>query len=232
MVCFGAIVELLRFAHATGKERLALAVRSDLDLASQIGADGATWLDRQLVARTPMPLGDSGFGADVRDALAARAERLIEQGLAQRDGYRFVPARDLLGGCAGAISTPRRVVLPTTPGSRIGRARSASMSRAATASGCHSPRGASRCSTTASASSSCHGHRALNATSAERCRASRCPTVALTGALPASATSDCDGSAPGCSVARLVRVGVDRGHARAAIDVPAPEHEIDACRSG
>ena len=71
-------------------------MRSDLDLASQIGADGATWLDRQLVARTPVPLGENGFGAEVRDALAARAERLIEHGLAKRDDGRFEPARDLL----------------------------------------------------------------------------------------------------------------------------------------
>lgn len=97
----GAIIELRRFADATGKERLALAVRSDLDLASQIGADGATWLDRQLVARTPVPLAEGGFGAEVRDALAARAERLIEQGLAKRDAGRFVPVRDLLGRLRG-----------------------------------------------------------------------------------------------------------------------------------
>jgi len=97
----GAIVELRRFADATGKERLALAVRSDLDLTSQIGADGATWLDRQLVARTPVPLGEGGFGAEVRDALAARAERLIEQGLAKRDAGRFVPVHDLLGRLRG-----------------------------------------------------------------------------------------------------------------------------------
>ena len=71
-------------------------MRSDLDLASQIGADGATWLDRQLVARTPVPLGENGFGAEVHDALAARAERLIKQGLAKRDDGRFEPARDLL----------------------------------------------------------------------------------------------------------------------------------------
>ena len=97
----GAIVELRRFTDATGKERVALAVRSDLDLAAQVAADGATWLDRQLVGRTPIPLASGGFGGEVRDALAVRAERLVEQGLATRRGERIVPAPDLLAKLRG-----------------------------------------------------------------------------------------------------------------------------------
>lgn len=93
----GSIVELRRFADSKGQERAALAVRSDLSLEQQITADGATWLDRQLIARAPPPLADSGFGDDVRQALGDRAEYLVKQGLGTRDGAgRFSPVRNLL----------------------------------------------------------------------------------------------------------------------------------------
>ncbi len=92
----GAIVELRRFRDAAGKERVALAVRSDLDLASQVKAEGATWLDRRLVDRTPLPLADSGFGAEVRSALDQRSEQLAEHGVARRQAQRVIFANDLL----------------------------------------------------------------------------------------------------------------------------------------
>src|SRR5215831_19331003 len=43
----GSIVELRRFKDAMGRERTAVAVRSDLPLAAQVEATGAAWLDRQ-----------------------------------------------------------------------------------------------------------------------------------------------------------------------------------------
>jgi hypothetical protein len=92
----GAIVELRRFGDAAGRQRVALAVRSDLPLAAQVGAPGATWLDRQLVAREPVSLGSGGFGREVREAMDARAEHLIGEGLARRQGQRTVFARNLL----------------------------------------------------------------------------------------------------------------------------------------
>jgi type IV secretory pathway VirD2 relaxase len=82
----GSIVELRKFDDAQSRRRVALAVRSDLPLEQQITADGATWLDRQATAREPVPLGGGGFGAEVRDALDRRAEHLIGQGLAERQG--------------------------------------------------------------------------------------------------------------------------------------------------
>ncbi|KTQ96346.1 type VI secretion protein [Aureimonas ureilytica] len=82
----GSIVELRRFEDAKGQPRVAIAVRSDLDLDQQIGASGATWLDRQNIAREPVALSDGGFGLEVRQAQAARADHLIEQGLAERQG--------------------------------------------------------------------------------------------------------------------------------------------------
>ena len=92
----GSIVELRRFTDARGTPRVALAVRSDLDLDAQVTASGATWLDRQAIVREPVALSDGGFGAEVRDALQRRADHLVGKGLAERQGRRVVFARDLI----------------------------------------------------------------------------------------------------------------------------------------
>ena len=92
----GSIVELRRFDDAKGERRVAIAVRSDLDIDRQVTASGATWLDRQNIAREPVALSDGGFGAEVRHALDRRAEHLIEQGLADRNGQRVTFARNLI----------------------------------------------------------------------------------------------------------------------------------------
>ena len=92
----GSVVELRSFEDAKGERRVALAVRSDLSIEAQTTADGATWLDRQNVARPPVDLG-GGFGLEVQQALEARTKHLIEEGLARREGERVVFARNLLG---------------------------------------------------------------------------------------------------------------------------------------
>jgi hypothetical protein len=61
-----------------------------------VTADGATWLDRRLVDREPLPLAGQGFGAEVEGTLARRTEHLVTAGLARRQGQRVVFARDLL----------------------------------------------------------------------------------------------------------------------------------------
>ncbi|MCK1349202.1 MULTISPECIES: VirD2 family relaxase/mobilization nuclease [unclassified Bradyrhizobium] len=93
----GSIVELRKFDDARGQRRVALAVRSDLAIEAQVTASGATWLDRQAVARDPVALGQAGFGAEVRDAMQRRAEQLIEQGLAERQVRGLVFAKNLIG---------------------------------------------------------------------------------------------------------------------------------------
>ncbi|HMO31303.1 DUF3363 domain-containing protein [Enterovirga sp.] len=93
----GSIVELRAYEDARGERRVAIAVRSDLDIHAQVNATGATWLDRQAVAREPIALSDGGFGAEVRRAMDERAEHLIGEGLANRQGGRIVFARRLLG---------------------------------------------------------------------------------------------------------------------------------------
>jgi type IV secretory pathway VirD2 relaxase len=84
----GAIVELRNWADARGNTRLSIASRSDLPLDLQVTAPGATWLDRQLVAREPVATG-GGFGRDIREAMEARAEHLVGEGLARRQGDRL-----------------------------------------------------------------------------------------------------------------------------------------------
>lgn len=73
-----------------------LAVRSDLSLEQQVAAQGATWLDRRLIAREPADLASAGFGAEVRAALDRRIDALAEQGLARRDGGKVMLGRNLI----------------------------------------------------------------------------------------------------------------------------------------
>jgi type IV secretory pathway VirD2 relaxase len=65
-------------------------------LTQQLGTDGSTWLDRELVAETPVATRDAGFGREVRDALTRRRQWLMEQGLAREDKGRTIYRRDLL----------------------------------------------------------------------------------------------------------------------------------------
>jgi type IV secretory pathway VirD2 relaxase len=92
----GSIVELRKFDDARGQRRVAIAVRSDLDIERQVTAHGATWLDRQAIAREPAALAGGGFGAEVRDAMDRRAEHLIEQRLGERHGQKVIFSRNLI----------------------------------------------------------------------------------------------------------------------------------------
>jgi type IV secretory pathway VirD2 relaxase len=85
-------------AYDAGRGRQAnLRLLSAYDLDRQITSDGATWLDRELVSRERIPLADTGFGAEVRQAMEARKEELIRQGHARRTPEGGVTARrDLL----------------------------------------------------------------------------------------------------------------------------------------
>jgi type IV secretory pathway VirD2 relaxase len=91
----GAIVDSRAYDDAAGRRRLSLATRSDLAIEAQISAAGATWLDRQLLAKESA-LSSGGFGADVREAMDRRIDHLVEQDLARRQGQRAVFARDLI----------------------------------------------------------------------------------------------------------------------------------------
>jgi type IV secretory pathway VirD2 relaxase len=91
----GAIVESRAYDDAAGRKRLSLATRSDLAIEAQISAAGATWLDRQLLAKESA-LSSGGFGAELRQAMDRRIDHLVEQDLARWQGQRVIFARDLL----------------------------------------------------------------------------------------------------------------------------------------
>lgn len=69
---------------------------SSISLDKQIGAEAATWLDRELVAEQPTPLRDSGFGQEVTNALAQRQQWLFAQGLAEEQEGNTIYQRNLL----------------------------------------------------------------------------------------------------------------------------------------
>ena len=91
----GAVVETRAYKDEAGRPHLSLATRSDLAIEAQVTANGATWLDRQLLAREPV-IGGGGFGAEVRDAMDRRVDHLVEEGLARRQGQRIAFGRNLL----------------------------------------------------------------------------------------------------------------------------------------
>lgn len=72
-----------------------IELRSHLPIEQQVRAQGATWLDHQMMGNT-RNLSPQGFGAQVRSALQDRRDFLVEQGLAKRRGARVVLARNLL----------------------------------------------------------------------------------------------------------------------------------------
>jgi type IV secretory pathway VirD2 relaxase len=113
----GGVVEVRRFGDADDPQpTLILATRSDFDLDRQIGASGATWLDQRLVERTPTPLAMGGFGGEVRDAMKARADHLIAEGLAQRRGGQVIFQRDLLATLRGRELTDAAAKLSAETG--------------------------------------------------------------------------------------------------------------------
>ena len=58
---------------------------SALPLDRQVAAEGATWLDRELIAEAPTATRNAGFGREVREALAQRRQWLVEQEFARRE---------------------------------------------------------------------------------------------------------------------------------------------------
>jgi type IV secretory pathway VirD2 relaxase len=87
-------------ARANGedrKSRTQLRILSYLNLEKLVVAEGATWLDRELLSRQPERLADQGFGADVQAALARRRQWLLSQGLMRfASDATFNPMPDML----------------------------------------------------------------------------------------------------------------------------------------
>lgn len=103
-------------------------VLSPLEVEVQAGKDGATWLDRELVAATPEPLRDAGFGRTVRQALDQRRQWLIAQGLARQEETRIVlragflsrlERRELEAAIKAIAQERNRAFVETRPGEKI-----------------------------------------------------------------------------------------------------------------
>ena len=68
-------------AYDAGRNRQAnIRILATARLEQQIGADGATWLDRRLVSSETSDLAPSGFGQQVREAMDRRREHHIDRG--------------------------------------------------------------------------------------------------------------------------------------------------------
>jgi len=97
-------------------------------IEQQVGAAGATWLDRELVSDAPEPLRDAGFGAEARRALALRRQWLIDQGLARQEQDQFIyraglltqlQRRDLVAAAEGLARETGLAFSEARPGQRI-----------------------------------------------------------------------------------------------------------------
>jgi type IV secretory pathway VirD2 relaxase len=69
---------------ARDRANIRISVLSSTDLGSQIGHDGATWLDRELVSRQRIALAGEGFGQEVTEAMERRRQSLVNMGHAVR----------------------------------------------------------------------------------------------------------------------------------------------------
>ena len=94
----GMIVSLdASHQEAGNRQQIRLRVLSYLNLEKLTLSEGATWLDKELIAKAPVHIAGQGFGADVKLAFKHRMQWLTEQGLSQasEDGS-MCPAANLM----------------------------------------------------------------------------------------------------------------------------------------
>jgi type IV secretory pathway VirD2 relaxase len=71
-------------AGENNRQRIRLQILSYLKLENLVETEGATWLDKELASKVPIPIMGQGFGADVKTALRNRMQWLTERGFAQQ----------------------------------------------------------------------------------------------------------------------------------------------------
>lgn len=91
----GAIVTITTDTRGD-QPSISVRVESDLDLKAQVTARGATWLDRQLLKGEAPSMANSGFGLEVREAMAQRSDIQVEMNLATRNGETWRPVQGLM----------------------------------------------------------------------------------------------------------------------------------------
>jgi len=78
------------FAKRQQRDRpVTLSILSPSPIAELSAKEAPTWLDRELEGGSSSTVRDAGFGREMRSALAARRQWLIEQQLADGDGQSF-----------------------------------------------------------------------------------------------------------------------------------------------
>ena len=78
----GMIIAIENSASDGGeKQRTRLRILSYLNLEKLVEAEGATWLDKELLGKSQEKLNPTGFGNDVTSAFAQRRQWLVTQGL-------------------------------------------------------------------------------------------------------------------------------------------------------
>jgi type IV secretory pathway VirD2 relaxase len=82
---------------ARDRANIRISILSPTGLDSQIGHDGATWLDRELASPSRTTLANTGFGREVTEAMERRRQNLVNMGHAVRleDG-RIRVSEDLI----------------------------------------------------------------------------------------------------------------------------------------
>ena len=68
-------------SEGSDKQRTRLRILSYLNLEKLVDADGATWLDKELLGKSREQLAEQGFGSEVVAAVARRQQWLVTQGL-------------------------------------------------------------------------------------------------------------------------------------------------------
>lgn len=94
----GMIVTVENRQRGDGEQaRNRIRILSYLNLEKLFEAEGATWLDKELMSPRPERIAETGFGATVRDALVKRQQWLVSQSLGKQtpDGI-FQAAPNLL----------------------------------------------------------------------------------------------------------------------------------------
>ena len=91
----GLMGSALAYDLARDGSDIRVNILSPIGLDQQIGHDGATWLDRELVSRQPIALADHGFGAEVKAALKKRKHALDDMGHDLGEGH-IRPRKDLI----------------------------------------------------------------------------------------------------------------------------------------
>ncbi|RUW95145.1 DUF3363 domain-containing protein, partial [Mesorhizobium sp. M8A.F.Ca.ET.059.01.1.1] len=82
--------------HRARDEPVVVDKLSSMPLERQVGFDGATWLDRELVSDAPEPLRSAGFGRDVQEAQARRRQWLIVEGFAREGQDRIIYSTNMI----------------------------------------------------------------------------------------------------------------------------------------